>query len=539
MDKRRWFYSYPEGVEANINVEIPDISLVDFLENSIQERPDHPALIFENQSYTYKELGEIVRKVAVNLEKKGVKKGTRVALMMNNSPELIFSYYAVLFLGGIIVQNNPMYKKRELQNQIEDSGAHILIIENKILQSLTLSDDFINEIIVARIEKHDTYDTINQFIAQGETDISPTPINPKEDIAVLQYTGGTTGVSKGVKLTHHNLVSNVVQTDKFLGVNSEVGKEKILNVLPLFHVYGMTVSMNYCFYLQSTLYLVERFDAASLLQLIDLEKITMFPGTPTIYVAVNADENVTKYNLSSIHTCISGSSPLSGEIKSQFESLTGATLVDAYGLSEASPVTHSNPVVGMQKPGSMGLPVVGTDCKIVDVEDGITEMDIGKPGELIVKGPQVMIGYWNMEKETEIALRDGWLYTGDIAYMDEEGYCFIVSRKKDVILASGYSVYPREIEEVLYEHPAVQEVVVCGIPDAYRGETVKAYIVKAKGHEKVTEEEVTQFSKENLAKFKVPTNIEFRKELPKSTVGKILRRKLIEEELENSNINHA
>src|SRR5699024_10712589 len=344
MEQKRWFYSYPEGVEATINLDIPDISLIDFLEDSIKNKPFHPALVFEGITYNYKELGENVRKIASCLDEKGVKKGTRVSLMMNNSPDLIFSYYAVLFLGGIIVKNNPMYKERELNYQLKDSGSEFLIIEKKILETLSLEEISVKNLIVARASNSEKFDTISNLIEKGTNEFSSANINPRQDIAVLQYTGGTTGVSKGVKLTHLNLVSNVIQTDKFMGVDCKVGNEIFLIVLPLFHVYGMTVSMNLCFYLQSTLYLVERFDAENILSLIHQEEITMFPGTPTIYVAVNADESIEKYNLSSIHTCISGSAPLSKEIKYKFETLTGAKLVDAYGLSEASPVTHSNPV---------------------------------------------------------------------------------------------------------------------------------------------------------------------------------------------------
>lgn len=535
MLEKRWLLSYPHGVEATTQIDIPDLTLVDFLENSIKNRPNHTALVFKETSYSYKELGEVVRRIASSLQKRGVKKGTRVGLMMNNCPELVFSYYAVLFVGGVVVQNNPMYKERELDYQLKDSGAEMLIIENNILESLSLSGEELENIIVARVKEHPKYDTLQSYIENGSEEITPTSLNPKEDIAVLQYTGGTTGLSKGVKLSHYNLVSNVVQVDKFMGVHCQQGKEKVLNVLPLFHVYGMTVSMNYCFYLQSTLYLVERFESTKILSLIHQEKITMFPGTPTIYVAVNADEDISSYDLSSIHTCISGSSPLSVEVKNQFERITGAKLVDAYGLSEASPVTHSNPVNGIQKPGSMGLPISGTECKIVDINDGEKEMQVNEPGELIVKGPQVMLGYWNKEGETRDSLRDGWLYTGDIAYMDEEGYCFIVSRKKDVIIASGYNIYPREIEEVLFEHPGVQEVVVCGVPDSYRGETVKAFVVKKKRYEQTTVEELISFCKGKLAKFKAPSFLEFRDELPKTTVGKILRRKLIDEEMSKLN----
>lgn len=528
MESRRWFSSYPEGVEPTLTMDIPRFSVVDLLRNAVENRPNHPALVFEDEVYTYKELDEIVRKVAFQLKRRGVSKGTRVALMMNNSPDFVFSYYAILYLGAIVVQNNPLYTERELKYQINDSGAKYIIIEEALLKSIPAVRDFVEHIIVCRTEHHVESETLYEFIQDGNMLENPADIDPKEDVAILQYTGGTTGVSKGVRLSHYNLVGNVIQTYKFLGVYSEKGKEKILNVLPLFHVYGMTVSMNYCFYLQSTLYLVERFEAKKILSIIDQEEITMFPGTPTIYIAALAEDDIERYDLSSIHTCISGSAPLSVEVKSKFESITGAKIVDAYGLSEASPVTHSNPVNGIQKPGSMGIPIPGTDCKIVDLEDGTTEMPVNEPGELIIKGPQVMQGYWNREDETNIALRDGWLYTGDVAYMDEDGYCFIVSRKKDVIIASGYNIYPREIEEVIFEHPCVHEVVVAGIPHEYRGETVKAFIVKKKGYEEITEEDIIGFCRERLAKYKVPTEVEFMAELPKSAVGKILRRKLVE-----------
>lgn len=531
MQTRRWFKSYPEEVEQNVHLNIPNVTLIDFLQNAIKERPNHLALVFEDRQYTYEELGEISRKLASSLQKKGVTKGTRVALMMNNCPELIFSYYAVLYLGGIVVQNNPMYRDRELIYQLNDSGSEILIIEDQLLNNLTSVKNEINKIIVARTDQHAEYKTLKELINESDELPSLAELDPKEDIAVLQYTGGTTGVSKGVMLSHYNLVSNVIQTYKFLGVNAEVGSERVLNVLPLFHVYGMTVSMNYCLYLQSTLYLVERFEAGEILNLIQNEKITMFPGTPTIYVSVIESGDVSRYDLSSIHTCISGSAPLPVDTKYTFEKLTGAKLVDAYGLSEASPVTHSNPVNGVQKPGSMGLPVTGTDCKIVDSEDGVTEMDINEPGELIVKGPQVMVGYWNQPEETKDTLKNDWLYTGDIAYMDEDGYCFIVSRKSDVIIASGYNVYPRDIEEVLFEHPAVVEAVVYGIPDDYRGETAKAAIVLREDYkDQVSEQEMIEYCRANMANYKVPTAIEFRDELPKSTVGKILRRTLVDEE---------
>lgn len=311
---------------------------------------------------------------------------------------------------------------------------------------------------------------------------------------------------------------------------TEEGQERLLNVLPLFHVYGMTVSMNYMIYLKSTMYIVSKFNSSETLTLLDKHRITMFPGTPTIYLAVNHDELVKEYDISSIHTCISGSAPLPVEVKNQFEELTGAKIVDAYGLSEASPVTHSNPINGIRKPGSMGLPLPNTECKIVSIADGKTILPIHEPGELLIKGPQVMKGYWNMPDETENALKDGWLYTVDVAYMDEDGYFFIVSRKKEVIIAGGYNIYPREVEKVIFNHPAVREVVAIGIPHSYRGETVKVFIVAKDGYE-INQDVIIQFCHGKLAKYKLPTEVEIREELPKTAVGKILRRKLVEEEL--------
>jgi long-chain acyl-CoA synthetase len=465
----------------------------------------------------------------------GVTRGTRVALMMNNIPDLVFSYYATLSLGAIVVQNNPMYTARELLYQIEDAGAKVLIIEEKLYSELQedLQNTGLKHVVLAYSTGTfgDGIPTVEELIQEHIPFYLQEEIDTAEEVAILQYTGGTTGVSKGVMLTHRNLVANVLQTQVFMGVNCQYGKEKILNVLPLFHVYGMTVAMNLSVVLGSTLYLMERFSAQQVLEMIDREKITMFPGTPTIYVGVNSDPKVGEYNLSSIHTCISGSAPLPVEVKKEFESRTGAKLVDAYGLSEASPVTHSNPVNGKRVPGSMGLPITGTDCKIVDMNDGETEVPFNTPGELLVKGPQVMKGYWGRLEETRQVLKDGWLYTGDIAYMDEEGYCFIVSRKKDVIIAGGYNIYPREIEEILFEYPGIKEVVVAGIPDSYRGETVKAYIVPETGI-RITEEEVKAFCQQRMAKYKVPSYIEFREKLPKTAVGKILRRALVEQEHE-------
>ncbi|MFC5588727.1 long-chain fatty acid--CoA ligase [Sporosarcina soli] len=527
--KQLWLQSYPENIPHEVVIE--DKTMVDVLYEAVSQNPDQLALVEGNRQLTYAQLRDRVHQLANAMSKMGLQKGDRVAFMMGNSLEYVISYYAVLACGGTIVQNNPTYTKRELYNQVNDAQATMIIIDENLGSQFP---DILEETSIKVIwyaSSDEVQETSLRKVFDSEAlNFTPVPLNANEDVAVLQYTGGTTGVSKGVMLTHRNIYANVVQTHAFLGVYAKEGQERLLNVLPLFHVYGMTVSMNYMIYLQSTMHLVSKFNSSETLALLDQHRITMFPGTPTIYVAVNHNEKVKEYDISSIHTCISGSAPLPVEVKNQFEALTGAKIVDAYGLSEASPVTHSNPINGIRKPGSMGLPIPSTACKIVSIADGKTILPIHEPGELLIKGPQVMKGYWNMPEETENALKDGWLHTGDVAYMDEDGYFFIVSRKKEVIIAGGYNIYPREIEEVIFNHPAVREVVAIGIPHSYRGETVKVFVVAKDGHE-IQEDEIIQFCHGKLAKFKLPTEVEIRDELPKTAVGKILRRKLVEEEL--------
>lgn len=529
MEKSLWFQSYPRNIQREIVIE--DKTMVDVFYEAVSQSPDRLALVQGDQQLTYADLRTHVHKLANALTKRGLQKGDHVALMMVNSMEYVISYYAILVCGGIVVQNNPMYTKRELYYQINDSHATMIIMDENLAQKFPdIKVDTSVEVIwfVSSDSRKET--SLRTVFECEDSNFACVSLNAKDDVAVLQYTGGTTGVSKGVMLTHRNIYANVVQTHAFLGVYAKESNERLLNVLPLFHVYGMTVSMNYMIYLQSTMYIVSKFNSQETLTLLNKHQITMFPGTPTIYLAVNHNERIKEYDISSIHTCISGSAPLPVEVKNQFEQLTGAKVVDAYGLSEASPVTHSNPINGVRKPGSMGLPIPNTECKIVPVSGGITPLVINEPGELVIKGPQVMKGYWNMPDETEIALKDGWLYTGDIAYMDEDGYFFIVGRKKEVIIAGGYNIYPREVEEVVFNHPAVREVVAIGVPHEYRGETVKVFVVAKDGHE-IEENEIIQFCHGKLAKYKLPTEVEVRDELPKTAVGKILRRKLVEDEL--------
>jgi long-chain acyl-CoA synthetase len=363
--------------------------------------------------------------------------------------------------------------------------------------------------------------------------VPPPIVEVKADeIALLQYTGGTTGFSKGAMLTHRNLVADVLQCVSW-NVEAERGRERMLAVLPFFHVYGMTVAMNEAIELAATIILLPRFNVDDTLEAINLYQPTRFPGVPTMYMGIINHPRVREYNISSIKICSSGSAPMPVEAQTRFEKMTGAKISEGYGLTEASPVTHANPFLGKRKIGSIGLPRPDTDAKIVDLETGEKDLPPGQEGELCIRGPQVMQGYWNRPEETRNALRDGWLYTGDIARMDEEGYFYIIDRKKDMVICSGYNVYPREIEEVLYQHPKIQEACILGVPDPYRGETVKAFVV-LRPNERATPEEIIAYCQKNMARYKVPTMVEFRRELPKSHVGKVLRKILREEEMKKS-----
>ncbi len=548
-----WLKHYPAKVPHTI--DYPPVPIFRFLEDSAKNYPDTVATIFQGAKLTYRQLHEQVNKFAYGLSSLGIKRGDRVALFFPNCPQSIIAFYAALKIGAVVVQNNPLYVERELKYQIENSGSETLItldlkllypkienirkethLKNIIVSSLTEYLPFPLNALYPIAKRKDIAkvapDTIKFQDLMKKGDTPPTVKVIPDDVALLQYTGGTTGVSKGVMLTHKNLVTNAIQCKAWFP-DVEVGKECLLAVLPFFHSFGLTVSMNFPVYVASSMILVPKVDIKEVLSLIQKYKPTLFPGVPTMYVAVNNHPDVAKYDLSSIKYCISGAAPLPVEVLQKFEKLTGGKLREGYGLTESSPVTHSNPLEGLVKPGSIGIPFPDTECKITDSETGKKELKLNEIGELCVKGPQIMKGYWNMPDETAIALRDGWLYTGDMAKADEDGYFFIVDRKKDMIIAGGFNIYPREIEEILYEYPKVKEAVVAGIPDPYRGETVKAYIILKDG-ETATEQEIIEFCKKNLAKYKVPTAVEFRKELPKTLVGKILRRALIEEELKKT-----
>jgi long-chain acyl-CoA synthetase len=558
-----WLENYPVGVPKE--VELPDISLGQMLERSAAEYPDNVAVVFINNKITYATLDEMANRFANVLEKLGVRKGDRVALHMPNTPQMVFAYYGTVKLGAVAVMFNPLYSPREIEHQLRDSDAKVMLILDLMwpMVKTALEEAKPEHLIVTHVKdylrfplnllqpvkakKEGTFVEVDmdassfglkgmhelkELMAQASPQRPAVEINPAEDLAVFQYTGGTTGVSKGAMLTHRNLVSNVNQCLAWFP-DIKLGKEIILCTLPFFHSYGMTVDMNFGVLSGSTLVLIPNpRDLHMVLKAITKHRPTLFPGVPAMYIALinNPDVQSGKMDVTSIRACLSGAAPLPVEVQQEFERLTGGKLVEGYGLSESSPVTHANPLEGIRKAGSIGMPVPNTEVKIVDLEDRTKELPLGEIGELAVKGPQVMKGYWNMPDETENVMDDeGWLYTGDIARADDTGFFYIVDRKKDMIIASGYNIYPRDVEEVIFEHPKVEDVAVAGIPDPRRGETVKAYVVLKQG-ETASEEEIIAFCRDKLSKYKVPTAVEFRTELPKTMVGKVLRRVLIEEE---------
>ncbi|GAB4072812.1 long-chain fatty acid--CoA ligase [Barrientosiimonas marina] len=534
MDKV-WLKHYPEHFQKE--VDIPDDSLPDMLHQTIAGYGEHKALSFYGREISYNELGQQTGAFTSALQQDGFLKGDRAALMLPNCPQYVISYYGVLQAGGIVTQINPMLVGKELAFILQDSGAETIIIYESFLPVLNqiIDQTSVKRVIKVTLEGSGTEDSqaidFTDFLKRTTNPPVPVDIEPSTDVAILQYTGGTTGRSKGAMLTHRNLLANVIQSHEFFKDTIEYGKERFLTVIPLFHVFGMTSCMNLSIYTGSLSIMLPRFELDDVLETIKERQPTSFPGVPTMYVAIANHPRADQYGIDSIRICNSGSAPMPKEIMRRFEDKTGAAILEGYGLSESSPTTHCNPAFGTRKPGSIGIGFPSTDYKIVDLADGMTEQPPGESGEIIVKGPQVMKGYWNMPEETANTLRDGWLYTGDIAYMDEEGYAYVIDRKKDLIIASGYNIYPRDVEEMMYEHPAVQEVVVVGVPDPYRGETVKAVAVLKEG-ETVSEEALMDYCRQNTAAYKVPRIIEFRDELPKTNVGKILRRKIREESTE-------
>ncbi|MEI3613170.1 long-chain-fatty-acid--CoA ligase [Pseudogracilibacillus sp. SO30301A] len=526
--ERPWLKHVAKGNPAEI--DIPEISLPELLRASVDKYADKTALTFFEKTYSYTQLAKVIEHVASSLENLGVNKGDRIAVMLPNCPQYVISYFAIMQCGATVVQVNPMYQAAELLHVLKDSQSKILIVLDSLLPIVKQigKETSLTTVIPVSFESDCTFNDL--FVATG-LPVPTIDIDPKEDVAVLQYTGGTTGRSKGAMLTHYNIVANTLQSYATSVSETKLGEERLLAISPLFHVYGMTSCMNMSIYIGGNLILVPKFAVDQTVQIIERTKPTIFPGVPTMFIALLNYYREKKFDLSSLRTCTSGSAPLPVEVMHQFNQTSGTKVAEGYGLSEASPVTHRNPINGLQKSGSIGIPIPNTDALIVDIATGEELLPIGEVGELIVKGPQIMKGYWQMPEETEQVIRNGWLYTGDLAKMDEDGFFYIVGRKKELIIASGFNVYPIEIEDVIYQHPNVLEAAVVGIPDAYRGETIKAFVVLKEGAE-LTEEDLISFCRQRLATYKVPTTVAFVDTLPKTSVGKILKRLLKEQSVD-------
>jgi long-chain acyl-CoA synthetase len=548
-----WLDSYPPGVPEH--VEVPQGNLARLLADAARDFPHAPALHFEGRTISYAELAEQAWRFAGVLAGLGVTKGTRVGLILPNSPQVIVAFFATLRLGGVVVLNNPLYTESELEHQLGDAGVEVLVCVDLLYQRIKpLRERLgIREVIVtsmldelpglkrmlapyskrgreasATLAKDEPVLRWRELLRRADDKPPEAEVDPSSDLALLQYTGGTTGLAKGVMLSDSNLASNVEQVRAWFP-DADPGHEIMMAVLPFFHVYGLTVCLLLGVRLRAALVLLPRFNLSAVLAAIDHYRPTLFPGVPTMYVAINKAAAGGGHDLSRIKACLSGAAPLPMEVAERFERYSGGRLVEGYGLSESSPVALANPIYGKRKAGTIGMPLPDTLARVVDPAEPSTAPPPGEPGELALRGPQVMLGYWNRPEETAQVLRDGWLLTGDMAVMDDEGYFTIVDRKKDLIISGGYNVYPREVEEVLYEHPKVQEVSVAGAPDPYRGEMVKAFVVLRLG-ERATGEEIREFAKGRLAAYKVPRSVEFRDELPKTMIGKVLRRALVEEE---------
>jgi long-chain acyl-CoA synthetase len=559
MKEHPWFKRYDKGVPHTI--DYPAVPLYYFLEESASKYPDKACTIFKGATISYKEMNTITDKVAGALAALGVKKGDRVGVFMPNTPQFVMAYFGILKAGGVVVATNPLYTPPEIEHQVNDAGIEIMLVMSNFYEKMKVTQPKtkIKTLIVTNLKEtlppilRVLFTVAKEKKGGFRVELKPGDIwfqdllakyspsdRPKIDIgpddtALFQYSGGTTGISKGAIAMHRNLVANALQIKSYMP-NLDEGNELVLMAIPLFHVYGMVAGM--LFAMASGATMIMEPDPRAMKDILgDIQKLhpTIYPGVPSMYNAINnnADVQAGKYDVSSIKACISGSAPLMRETKEKFEALTGGKLVEGYGLSEAPTATHCNPVQGENRTGSIGLPMPDVDAKIINLDDGKTEMPLGEIGELVIKGPQVFKGYHNMPTETANTLRDGWLYTGDIARMDEDGFFYIVDRKKELIKPGGYQVWPREVEEAISANPKVLEVGVAGIPDPYRGETVKAWVVVKPG-ETLTEDEIKSWCKERLAAFKVPTHIEFRNELPKTTVGKILRRELVRQHKEAS-----
>jgi long-chain acyl-CoA synthetase len=557
---RPWLRHYEEGVPANL--DIPDRPLTWLLDNTARRYPNNTALIYYGNKITYAQFSTLANRFAIGLQKLGVKKGDRVAIALPNIPQYPIAFYGALRAGAVVVPTNPIYTGRELQHQLNDSGASVIVMldmyyplvrdirSQTVLEHVIVTSpaDFLPPVLrvlyplsqrgvkgsehplaESELKGDATLHTMHSFLTihKGSIESFNLPVQVTgDDLAALQYTGGTTGMAKGTMLTQRNLLANAMQT-RYWTPKVVEGKEVSLCVAPFFHSYGLTVGMNLSILAAAAMVLVPRFKAKDVIDTIRRYRPTLFPGIPTMYIAIMREVGEHNDQLRSIKYCISGAAPLPAKVQSDFEQMTGATLVEGYGLSEAAPVTHCNPLTDERRNGSVGLPLPNVEAAILSRQTG-ERIPVDEVGEIVVKGPNIMKGYWKREDESRAIFIDGWMRTGDVGKMDADGYFYVMERAKDMIIVGGFNIYPREVEEVLFHHPAVAEAAVIGVPDEYRGEMVAAFVVLRPGSEpsEKTRQEIIAFCRQELAAYKVPRMLEFRENLPKSLVGKVLRREL-------------
>jgi len=547
-----WLKRYPANVKWDQTFELKP--LFHNIDQAVLRFPDRPALDFLDKVYTYRQLGDLVARAAKGFQKLGVKKGSKVGLFLPNCPHFVICYYGIMKAGGAVVNYSPLYSEPELRHQIEDSDTDIMvtlglkalypkmkallgttrlktIVVGGIQDALPFPKNLLYPIAKKADQAEIAWDARHvrfKDLVNNDGAYQPVAIDPKEDIAVLQYTGGTTGLPKGAMLTHYNLWANTEQARAWFPTAKE-GHERMMGVLPFFHVFAMTSVMNCAIRIGAEIIMLPRFELEAVMKIIPKKKPTIFHGVPTMYVAISGHKDAGTTDMTSIQGCISGGAPLPVEVKQKFEKNTGGTLVEGYGLTESSPIACCNPVDGLNKTGSIGLPVPATKIVITDREDPHKVLPYGERGELCIEGPQVMKGYWKNPEATAKTLMDGRLHTGDVAYIDEDGYVFIVDRLKDMIAVGGFKVFPRMVEERIYEHPSIEECTVIGVPDDYHGEAVKAF-VKLRAGTSATEHELIDFVKGKLGKHELPREIEIRAQLPKTIIGKLSKKELVEEE---------
>ena len=549
-----WQSHYPAGIDYNAAIQ--EAPLYKLIDDAAAKYGERPAFDFLGKRYTYRELARLIDRAAAGFRRVGVAKGTHVGLILPNCPYYPIAFFGVLKAGGTVVNFNPLYTEKEIAAQMNDSGVTVMVtldikqifakVENEFgrtkLETIVLCPmtgilPFPKNLLYPVAKRKDVakpagkgvYVTFAELIRDSGQAFVPAEIDPRRDVALLQYTGGTTGVPKGAMLTHANVYANTVQSTLWLqGIRH--GEERMLAVIPFFHVFAMTAALTVAIYIGAEIVALPRFELATVLKTIATKKPTIFPAVPTIYNAIVHHPDRANYDLSSIKFCFSGGAPLPVEVKEAFERVTGCTLIEGYGLSETSPVATGNPVHGINKPGSIGMPVPRTVIDIISLEDRMTPVPMGEKGEICISGPQVMAGYWNQPEETAVAMQGGRFHTGDIGYMDADGYTFIVDRLKDIVIAGGFKIYPRHIEEAVYQHPAVEECIAAGIPDEYRGQTIKLW-VKPRDGARLTEAELKKFLEGHLSAIEMPKAIEIRETpLPKTLIGKLSRKAILEEE---------